>query len=269
MTEFVNHEPRTLWPEGAPGLDTAEPQFVPTLTPYLLDGVANSVIVCPGGGYGGRAPHESGPIAEAFNARGFSAYVLDYRVAPYRHPYPLMDAQRAVRLARSHAPEGKVAVLGFSAGGHLASTVGTHYDRGDAAATDPVDRASCRPDALILCYPVIGFGPHGHQGSGLNLLGEGAPLALIRDLCNDLRVTPDTPPTFLWHTADDPGVPVMNSLMFAQACDANGVEFELHVYRSGAHGLGLAPELPHVATWVDLAGEWLHETWSGRAVVGG
>ncbi len=259
MPRFVNHQPLPLWPDGAPGLDTAEPQFVPTLTPYLLPEVADSVIVCPGGGYAHRAPHESGPIAEAFNARGFSAFVLDYRVAPYRHPYPLMDAQRAVRTVRAARPEGKIAVLGFSAGGHLASSVGTHYDAGDATAADPIDRASCRPDALILCYAVISFGPHGHQGSCHNLLGENAPRELVREFCNELRVTPDTPPTFLWHTADDPGVPVMNSLMFAEACDANGVPFELHAYRSGRHGLGLAEEFPHVATWVDLAGEWLRE----------
>jgi len=262
MTDFVNQQPQPLWPNGAPGIETAEPPFAPTLTPYLLPGVGDSVIVFPGGGYAHRAPHESGPIAEAFNARGFSAFVLDYRVAPYRHPYPLMDAQRAVRTVRATMPEGKIAVLGFSAGGHLASTVGTHYDAGDATAVDAIDQLSCRPDALILCYPVISFGPHGHQGSCLNLLGENPPRELVREFCNELRVTPDTPPTFLWHTADDGGVPVMNSLMFAEGCTANGVPFELHVYRSGRHGLGLAPEFPHIATWIDLAGEWLHETWA-------
>lgn len=261
MDLLTNGVAMPLWPEGTPGIDTAAPAFEPTLTPYPIEGASGSVIVCPGGGYGGRAPHESGPIAEAFNARGFSAWVLDYRVAPYRHPYPLMDAQRAVRTVRAQAPEGQIALLGFSAGGHLVATAGTHYDAGDAAAADEIDRVSCRPDALILCYPVISFGPHGHQGSCLNLLGEDPPPALVADLCNELRVTPDTPPTFLWHTADDAGVPVMNSLLFAQACAANKVPFELHVYESGPHGLGLAPDRSHIATWVNLAAEWLHERW--------
>lgn len=267
MNQLDDREPLLLWPDGAPG-EAVEPAFEPTLTPYLLPGATGSVIVCPGGGYGHRAPHESGPIAEAFNARGFSAFVLDYRVAPYRYPAALQDAQRAVRLVRSQADELKIdpsaiALLGFSAGGHLVATAGTHHEVGDESASDPLERLSSRPDALILCYPVISFGPHGHRGSCLNLLGDPPPAELVADLCNELRVTPQTPPSFLWHTADDPGVPVMNSLMFAQACAANGVPFELHVYRSGRHGLGLAPEFPHIASWVDLAGEWLGEVFGG------
>lgn len=264
MDPLQNGQAVPLWAAGAPGLDTADPAFVPTLTPYLLPGATGCVIVCPGGGYASRAPHESGPVAEAFNARGFSAFVLDYRVAPYRFPYPLLDAQRAVRTVRARAgelalPPDRIAVLGFSAGGHLAATAGTHFDAGNDAADDPIERASSRPDALILCYPVISFGPHGHEGACLNLLGDEPAPEAIEDLCNELQVTPETPPSFLWHTADDPGVPVMNSLLFAEACAAEGVPFELHVYNSGAHGLGLAEESPHVATWIDLAAEWLRE----------
>jgi acetyl esterase/lipase len=164
---------------------------------------------------------------------------------------------------RSHADElnvdpGAVVILGFSAGGHLASTAGTHYDAGRSDG-DEIDRQSCRPDALVLCYPVITFGDFGHRGSMKNLLGEDPPETLVRALSNETQVTADTPPSFLWHTADDPGVAVENSLLFAQALSANGVGCELHVYRSGRHGLGLAEESPHVATWIDLCADWLRE----------
>jgi acetyl esterase/lipase len=253
-----------LWPDGTPGLDTAAPEFVPTLTPYLLDPSAptGAVIVCPGGGYSGRAPHEGEPIARRLNEFGIQAFVCDYRVSPYRHPYPSLDASRAVRWVRAHAAEynilpDRIGLLGFSAGGHLVSTVGTHYDGGDPEAADPVDRSSSRPDALVLCYPVISFGPHGHQGSRNNLLGEKAPADLVLSLCNDTQVTADTPPSFLWHTADDAGVPVLNSLLFAAALARCGVPHEIHVYEQGRHGLGLALEDPHVATWSQLCGEWL------------
>jgi acetyl esterase/lipase len=151
-----------------------------------------------------------------------------------------------------------IGLLGFSAGGHLVATAGTHYDEGQDTG-DAVEKYSCRPDALILCYPVISFAEFRHQGSMVNLIGENPPEALRQSLSNELQVTADTPPTFLWHTADDAGVPVQNSLLFAQALSANDVEYELHVYRSGQHGLGLAPELPHIASWMDLCAEWLRE----------
>jgi acetyl esterase/lipase len=253
-----------LWPDGAPGLDQATPAFDPTLTPYLCAAATPTgcVIVLPGGGYAGRADHEGEPIARWPNSLGLSAFVCDYRVAPYRHPYPSLDAGRAVRWVRAHAAEygvlpDRIGLLGFSAGGHLAATVGTHFDAGDPGATDPVARVSNRPDALVLCYPVISFGPGGHQGSMHNLLGEGPAPELVRSLSNELQVTADTPPTFLWHTADDEGVPVRNSLLFAAALAAHGVPHELHVYQSGPHGLGLAEAYPHVATWTRLCGEWL------------
>jgi acetyl esterase/lipase len=253
-----------LWPDGAPGLDQAAPAFDPTITPYPCPGddPAGAVVICPGGGYAGRADHEGEPIARWLNTCGLHAFVCDYRVAPYRHPFPLVDAQRAVRWVRAHAAEyrvdpARVGLLGFSAGGHLVSTVGTHFDLGDPDATDPVDRLSCRPDALILCYAVISFGPHGHTGSMHNLLGDDPPPDLVLSLSNELQVTAETPPTFLWHTADDAGVPVENSLLFAQALSAHRVPHELHVYQSGRHGLGLAEEDPHVASWSRLSGEWL------------
>jgi acetyl esterase/lipase len=220
------------------------------------------VIVCPGGGYGGRAPHEGEPIALWLNSIGVSAFVLDYRVAPYRNPCELMDAQRAIRYVRSHARDFNIdpkhiGILGFSAGGHLASSAGTHYDNGKPDAADPVDRMSCRPDTMILCYAVITFGEFGHNGSMVNLLGPDPPQDLRDLFSNEKQVTAHTPPTFLWHTEDDPGVPVENSLLFAQALRRNKVSFELHIFKTGRHGLGLAPGDPHVGAWMQSCGEWL------------
>lgn len=263
--------PIPLWPAGAPGRDTAEPAFEPTLTPYPVatGRPTGAVIVCPGGGYGGRAAHEGRPIAEAFVRHGLTAFVLDYRVAPYRHPYPLLDAQRAVRWVRARAAEyavdpARVAILGFSAGGHLAATATTHWDRGQPTAEDPLDRPSCRPDAAILCYPVISLGQWSHGGSRQNLLGPQPDPALVEDLSNELRVTAETPPCFLWHTAADGGVPVQNSLLFARALADHKVPFELHVFERGGHGLGLAGNDPRVATWLWLAATWLTERgWAG------
>jgi acetyl esterase/lipase len=262
---FANGQPQLLWPQGAPGLDEVQPAFAPTITPYLIesDKAVGSVVVCPGGGYSCRAPHEGEPIALALNDRGFSAFVCDYRVAPYKHPWPLTDAQRAIRWVRANAAAlnvraDAVGILGFSAGGHLASTAGTHYDSG-LGTGDEIDRQGCRPDAMILCYPVISFEAFGHTGSMCNLIGENPPEDLRRSLCNELQVCMDTPPAFIWHTADDGGVPDQNALQFALALSAQKIQYELHVYRSGPHGLGLAPQHPHIATWMDLCGEFLRE----------
>jgi len=272
-TGFVwqSGEPVPLWPEGAPGLDEVASPETPTITPFLVEGDErrSAVVICPGGGYAGRAEHEGPPIARWLNAAGISAFVCAYRVAPYRHPCPSLDAKRALRWVRYHAAElevdpERVGLLGFSAGGHLAGTVGVHYDdgsgrsAGQAEAADPVDRMSCRPDALILCYPVISFGESGHHGSMVNLIGEDPPEELRRQLSLETQVTPKTPPTFLWHTADDDGVPVENSLLFAEALRRCGVPFELHVFQSGPHGLGLAPDDAHVGTWPELCADWLH-----------
>lgn len=253
-----------LWPDGAPGLNEASPAFNPTITPCACatGHRAGAVIICPGGGYAGRAPHEGEPVARWLNSLGIHAFVCDYRVAPYRHPYPSLDAKRAVRWIRAHAAKydvdpAHIGLLGFSAGGHLVATVGTQFDAGDPTAADPIDRLSCRPDALVLCYPVVSFGPYRHDGSMRNLLGDDPEPELVTALSNELQVTADTPPTFLWHTADDAGVPVENSLLFAQALSAHKVPYELHVFQSGRHGLGLADEDPHVASWSRLCGEWL------------
>jgi len=253
-----------LWPEGAPLATGETDEDRPAITPYLVEGEGNAAfVVCPGGGYGMRADHEGEPIALWLNRCGVSAFVLRYRVAPYRHPAPLLDAQRAIRVVRSRSAEfgvdpGRVGILGFSAGGHLAATAGTEYDRGRPDADDPAERRSCRPDALVLCYPVITFAdPHTHAGSRTNLLGADPQPALAAGLCGESRVTPDTPPTFLWHTSDDEAVPVENSLLFAAALRKHGVPFDLHVYASGKHGLGLAEGHDYASGWPKACEDWM------------
>jgi acetyl esterase/lipase len=221
------------------------------------------VIVCPGGGYCGKADYEGAPVARWLNSVGLSAFVLDYRVVPYKHPYPLLDAQRAIRVVRCHALEwgikpDKIGILGFSAGGHLSATAGTHFDFGSPDAADLVDQESCRPDALVLCYPVVSFGEFRHDGSMVALLGENPPDALRFSLSNETQVTNLTPPAFIWHTANDEGVPVENSLLFAGALSKHQVPFELHVFPDGAHGLALGEGHPAVSAWTGLCATWLH-----------
>jgi len=256
-----------LWSGRAPYALGDEEEDRPELTPFLLDGSdgpKGCIIVCPGGGYARRAPHEGEPVAEWLNGIGISAFVLKYRVSPYKHPAPLADAQRAIRHVRHHAAEyridpNRIGILGFSAGGHLAATAGTHFDAGDPQAADPVERVSCRPDLMVLCYPVISFGEYRHQGSMNNLIGEDAPQHLRELLSNELQVTADTPPAFLWHTSDDPGVPVENSFLFAAALRRHRVPVELHCYESGRHGLGLAKDHPQAHTWTALCELWLRK----------
>lgn len=259
----MNIKPIELWPEDHPSAHSLNEEKA-VITPYLLesDKPLAAVVVLPGGGYGMRADHEGKPIAEWLNSIGLHAFVLDYRVAPHKHPVPLNDAKRGLRLVRSRAAEfgvdpNRVGILGFSAGGHLASTAGTHYDLGDQTSQDLVERESSRPDLMVLCYPVISLGEYRHDGSRVNLLGEHAPEELVELLSNENQVTESTPPTFLWHTADDGAVPVENSLMFAAALSRNRVPHELHVYESGRHGLGLAQEEPETYTWPMLCEKWL------------
>ncbi|MCL5269001.1 MAG: alpha/beta hydrolase [bacterium] len=253
-----------LWDKDPPHYNPEISKEIPRLTPYLLQGVEprGCVIVFPGGGYVGRAPHESEPIARWLNSLGLASFVLDYRVMPNRHPVPLQDAQRAIRLVRHRAHEfgvdpGHIGILGFSAGGHLAATAGTLFDAGDPAAPDPIDRVSSRPDAMVLCYAVISFLKYSHIGSLKNLLGDHPTQELLTRLSAERQVTADTPPAFIWHTADDPVVPVANSLMMAQAMSDASRSFELHVFPHGRHGMGLAADDPSVSAWTALCGEWL------------
>ncbi|HNT77019.1 MAG TPA: alpha/beta hydrolase [Anaerolineae bacterium] len=252
-----------LWPD-VPPASSPEDDFRPWLEAYVLptETPLGAVLVCPGGGYNHRAPHEAEPIARRFNASGYHAFVVHYRVAPHRHPAPLLDVARALRIIRQRAARwrvapARVAVLGFSAGGHLAASLGVHFGMTGLQQGDALDALSPRPDALILCYPVISAGIYGHGGSFESLLGPAALPELRQWMSLEHQVTAETPPTFLWHTADDGSVPVENSLLFAQALRDHGVPFELHVYPHGSHGLGLAETSPHMATWAALAAEWL------------
>ena len=238
-----------LWPEGAPGALGKEDKDIPTLTPYCPDpakATGAAIVVCPGGGYGGLAPHEGDHYARFLNEQGVAAFVLKYRLGPsgYHHPAMLQDAARAVRTVRARAGEWKldpkrVGIMGSSAGGHLASTLLTHFDTGKPDAADPIERQSSRPALGILCYAVISMGDVGHRGSRNNLLGPNPSPDLIQELSNELHVTKDTPPCFLWHTYEDSGVKVENSLQFAEALQRAKVPFDLHVYQKGPHGLGL------------------------------
>lgn len=253
-----------LWPEGAPGALGSNDEDIPAITPYLVEGENNAaVVVCPGGGYGMRADHEGGPVAEWLNTLGISAFVLRYRVAPYQYPRALQDAQRALRTIRSRSEEygidpGRLGILGFSAGGHLASSAGVLYDSGNAEAAELLERQSSRPDFMILCYPVITMEDSvTHQGSRANLLGETPEEKLVTLLSSEQQITAETPPTFLWHTSDDASVPVENSLLFAAALKRHQVPFDLHVYAHGRHGLGLAKEEPHTREWTGACASWL------------
>ena len=235
-----------------------------TLTPFFLQGdrIRAAIIVCPGGGYSLRSQHEGAPVARWLNSLGLHAFVCNYRVAPARHPVPLDDAQRAVRLVRAHAAQWRidatrVGLLGFSAGGHLACSAGNLGDDGDAAATDPVARQRGRPDLVIGCYPVISSGLHAHRGSFDNLLGRHPDPTLLDLLSLENSVGPRNPPTFLWTTADDRAVPVENCLLYALALRKHGVPLELHVYPHGEHGLGLAREHEIVSDWSVRCAHWL------------
>jgi acetyl esterase/lipase len=254
-----------LW-DDVPPASSPEETFRPWLETYTLDVDApqGAVLVCPGGGYANRAAHEAAPVARAFNDAGYHAFVVQYRVAPHRHPEPLLDAARAIQIIREraaawHVDQEHVAVCGFSAGGHLTASLGVHHDLEILRESGLPDTAPCRPDALILGYPVISAGVSRHAGSFKNLLGPDPSTAALALMSLERQVTEATPPTFLWHTADDASVPVENSLDFAAALRRHGVPFELHVYPSGRHGLGLAPENPHIATWMDLCCAWLED----------
>jgi acetyl esterase/lipase len=258
-----------LWPNGAPGAKGDSDNDKPTLTIFLPPAeTANgaAVVVCPGGGYGGLAiSYEGVDVAKWLNSLGVAGFVLKYRHrgTGYGHPSPLDDAQHAIRTVRSRAAEFKVdpariGILGFSAGGHLASSAGTHFDKGDSAAKDPIDRVSCRPDFLILCYPVISFTtPYTHQGSKKNLLGADADQKLVESMSSELQVTPDTPPTFLWHTDADTGVPPENSVLFYMALKKAKIPAEMHIFEKGRHGLGLAKDTPGAALWPSACADWM------------
>jgi acetyl esterase/lipase len=239
-----------LWKNGAPGALGTDAKDIPTLTPFLAEkekATGAAIVILPGGGYGGLAPHEGKDYALWLNTLGVHGFVLKYRLgsAGYRHPRMLEDAARAVRTVRARASEWgvdtqRIGIIGSSAGGHLASTLLTHFDAGDPSGSDIIEKESSRPDLGILCYPVITMGQYTHEGSKKNLLGPNPPEQLVEFLSNEKQVTRETPPTFIFHTFEDTVVPVENSLMFAEALRKNGVSFDLHIYEKGRHGIGLA-----------------------------
>jgi acetyl esterase/lipase len=265
-----------LWPDGAPGALGDADKDKPTLTAYTTaadKNVKTAVVVCPGGGYGHLAVgHEGKDIGEWFNSFGVQAFVLEYRHKGrgYQHPAPLQDVQHAIRTVRANADKygidsNQVGVMGFSAGGHLASSAATHFDFGDKEADDAISQTSCRPDFAILCYPVIAFGePYTHRGSQRNLLGEDAPAELVKSFSNEKQVAKDTPPTFLFHTHEDTAVPPQNSIMFYLALKENGVPAELHLFEKGRHGVGLGKGIPGTEKWSELCEKWL----AGRGLLG-
>ena len=266
-----------LYPDGVPGAKDIAAEHVPHIAVWLPPAAkANgaAIVVCPGGGYGFLADdHEGRQIAEWLNSLGVAAFVLKYRhrnAGNFGHPAPLDDAQRAIRIVRSRADQwqvdpARIGILGFSAGGHLASTAGTHFDRGKSDAADPIERASCRPDFMVLCYPVISLTTaYKHQGSLNNLLGKDPDPKLVESLSNENQVTAETPPTFLLHTDEDTAVPPENSVLFYLALRRAKVPAELHVYSKGPHGIGLGKDTLGARHWPEACAEWMQ----GRGLLG-
>jgi acetyl esterase/lipase len=254
-----------LWPDGAPGALGKEDKDGPSLTVFPCDpetATGAAMVIFPGGGYGALAPHEGKGYADWLVTNGISCFVVKYRLGSggYHHPAMLQDASRAVRLVRARAAEWKIdpkriGIIGSSAGGHLSSTLITHFDSGKPDASDPIERESSRPDLAILCYPVITMGANAHAGSKKHLLGDKPDPELVKSLSNETQVTKDTPPCFVWHTQEDKGVKVENSLEFAAALQRAGVPFDLHVYQKGPHGIGTANNHP----WTKDCIFWLRE----------
>jgi acetyl esterase/lipase len=266
--QSAEHKVVKLWPDGAPGAKGNAQEDTPSLTIYQAEGsspVPTGVIVMPGGGYRNLAfDYEGTDIAEWLNQLGISAFVLRYRLGPkYHYPIELWDAQRAIRYVRSHAAEfhidpKRIGVWGFSAGGHLASTTGTHFDSGDNGSKDEIEKQSSRPDFMILAYPVITMDtPYLHLGSLHALLGDQPDPDLVRKLSNETQVTRETPPTFLFHTTEDQVVPVENSVLFYLALRKAGVSSEMHIYEKGHHGVGLAQKDPVLKSWPERLSAWL------------
>ncbi|MDD4316986.1 MAG: alpha/beta hydrolase [Victivallaceae bacterium] len=258
-----------LWPDDKfSSTSVADEVFKPYMETFLLEGndVRDVIIICPGGAYAGRAKHEAEPIAIKFNELGFHCIVLHYRVAPCCWPAPQEDALRAIKIVRSNAQNwhinpDKIAILGFSAGGHLACSTGIIFDELDVMAGDSADSFSARPDAMILCYPVISGVNMPNRGSLLNLLGKECLPQELAEYSWELRVKKSTPPSFIWHTAEDLAVPVENSLNFAAALRSHNIPFELHIFPHGRHGLGLGVDntIPEIQIWPELCARWLSD----------
>ncbi len=246
----------------------------PDIAVYLpspVHATGQAVVICPGGGYHILAYHyEGSDVARWFSSRGIAAVVLKYRLPVSKsniipHKSPLMDAQRAMRLVRYHADSwhidpGKIGIMGFSAGGHLASTLSTHFDQGDSGNVDPVERMSCRPDFSILIYPVISFTEEFmHSGSRTALLGEDPDTELVNHYSSELQVSEETPPAILVHSGDDSAVPVENSITYYRALIEKGIPAEMHIYPYGGHGYSLAIGKGHLSTWPERVLDWIKD----------
>ncbi len=254
-----------LWEE-TPGLC----EEIPTITPYIPEKRTSNaaIVILPGGAYRVRAPHEGEAYAKFFNEKGICAFVCDYRVFPHRFPLPILDARRAMRWVRYNAEKygidkNKIAIMGSSAGGHLAATTSTYFESIEYEGVDDIDKEDFIPNAQILCYPVIKLSADSqvaHVSSCATLLGEEL-LHLARDLTPQNIVSEKTPPCFVWHTLADSGVPVGNSLDYAAALRTKGISCELHIFPDGYHGLGLAKGedkiAKHVSSWTDMLLRWL------------
>ncbi|MDJ1483534.1 alpha/beta hydrolase [Cytophagaceae bacterium YF14B1] len=270
-------EPILLWPEGAPGAlgdtDEDKPAIYPFPAPKET-ATGAAVLICPGGGYINRAmEHEGYDLARWFNQMGITAFVLRYRVnnaehKKYGYPHAFHDATRAMRTIRSRAKEwsidpDKIGLMGFSAGGHLASMLGTHFDNGNSKAKNVLDKTSSRPSFLMLIYPVISFTtPYTHRGSRDMQIGPDLDSTLAEYMSTENHVTSFTPPTFLMYTDDDP-VLADNAVLFYMGLRKAKVPAELHIYEKGGHGYGMAngvgkaPNNPILATWTDRLKDWL------------
>ncbi|MFW6261796.1 MAG: alpha/beta hydrolase [Spirochaetota bacterium] len=262
-----------LWPDGSPN-NGSNPDYRPMIRIYYpaswppeddpdaLGDPRPAVLVCPGGGYTLQARHEGQPFAQLLAMHGVVAAVLTYRVAPDAYPAPYADAVRAMRILRSRAGHygidaARIGIMGFSAGGHLASLVATQPDLYHDPHDELAGSISARPYRAILGYPVISLGEDAHVGSLEALLGPNPEPGLRRQLSSHLHVSADSPPAFLFHTADDPVVPVTHSLLYAQACVEHGVPVELHVYEHGRHGVGLALDDERLRGWSGTMVRWL------------
>lgn len=263
-----------LWKKGT-YLGEMEDGFKPILQTYILDGEKSrgAVLICPGGGYAITWPGEAEPVALKFNAAGYHAFVVHYSVAPRKHPQPLYDVSKAMSIIRENADKWKVdsnniAVCGFSAGGHAAGSLAVHWDKDYISKALGIEKGMNKPNAAILCYPVITSGEFAHRDSFYNLLGREVDEKLLKEMSLELQVNEKTPPVFLWHTFSDDCVPVENSLLFAKAMKDHSIPFEFHIYNKGVHGMSTASDEmlnysdtaeinPHVATWMELCIQWL------------
>jgi len=279
VSAFAQDKVMKVWPNGAPddnGMTKPEEKYdgvrvrnvseaeMYVYLPQKKNNTGAAVVICPGGGYWIEAmDHEGYDMAKWLAERGVAGIVLKYRL-PYGHDkIPSEDARRAMRIVRSNAEDwginpGKIGIAGSSAGGHLASTVGTRFDTGLKDSKDPLEWVSCRPDFMLLLYPVITFRESfGHMGSRKNLIGEGNDWKMVEKYSNELHVTPETPPTFLVLADDDKTVPPRNSVEFYLALKKNNVPAEMHIFQQGGHGFGMTQKNLPVDQWPNLFYDWL------------